>query len=162
MDTNTTSNAPALLLCHANAKRTGCAVRITLHPANGGTGGYISLSFANQSQEIGFPGFEWDSAITVKLYFFEVCKVLEVLRGYCESIEDGKGIYIREVGMCTRFSFRHMVEPVSGYSLEVYRHDVGTGANASAHIVISDAEALGLCCAFEQVMGALAFGRFDA
>ena len=161
MDTNTTHNAPALRFCHANAKRTGCAVRIELHAAHDGADGYISLSFANQSQEVGFPGFDWDGAITLNLGFVEVCKVIEVLRGFCESIEDGKGIYIRTLGHCARFSFRHMVEPVSGYSLEAYRHDIETGADSSAHIVISDAEALGLCCAFEQVLGVLAFGNFN-
>ena len=157
-----TNNTPALLLCHANAKRTGCAVRITLHPAHDSSDGFISLEFANQSQKVGFPGFEWKNPITVKLYFSEVCKVLEVLRGYCESIEDGKGIFIRSLGYCARFSLRHMVEPVSGYSLEVFKRDLVVGVESSAHIVISQSEALGLSCAFEQVLGVLAFGRFNA
>ena len=156
-----TNNAPALRFYRANAQRTGSAIRIELHPAHDSVDGFVSLSFVNQSQEVGFPGFDWADPITVKLDFVEVCKVIQVLRGECESIDDGKGIFIRSPHCMTVFSFRHMVEPVPGYEFNVKRRDLDAGADKSARFVLNGAEALGLCCAFEQVLGVLAFGNFN-
>lgn len=66
-----TQNRPALAFYHANAKGTGCAVKMTLHPATVDasgitTDGYIELTAANQmtvGNRLGpnptFPKFDW-------------------------------------------------------------------------------------------------------
>ena len=161
-NTNTATHyEPALGFYHANAGRTGCALKITLHPAHESTDGCIKIKFANQAADGFYPRFDWDNAIDIKLGFVEVASVLQVLRGETESIGDGAGIFIRAPHYCARFSMRHMVEPTACYSIEAYRHDIATGKDTTSHIIISNAEVLGLCLALEQVMAVLAFGRFN-
>lgn len=161
-NTNTATHyEPALGFYHANAYGTGCALKITLHPAHESTDGCIQIKFANQDTEGFCPRFDWDNAIDIKLGFVEVASVLQVLRGETESIGDGAGIFIRAPHYCTRFSMRHMVDPLPGYTLEAYRHDLKTGADTAWHMHLNNAEALGLCLALEQVMAVLAFGRFN-
>ena len=155
---NTTTEKPSLTFYHANAKRTGGAVKFALCPATAETDGHISLTLANQTAE-GLPRFDWQNAITVKLDFVEVCKVLQVLRGECESIDDGRGTFHRSPRHATVFVFRHVVEPVSCYSLEVSQRDMETGAVASSRFVLTMPEAIGVCCSLEQSMGVLAFGK---
>ena len=91
---------PSLALFHASPKGTGGAIKMTLHPAHDDTDGCIMLTMANQLT-IGnrqgpnpvYPKFDWDGKLTVKLDFTDLTKMLQVFRGECESIEDGKGLY---------------------------------------------------------------------
>ena len=160
MNTNTETTIdyrPALAFYHANSKGTGCA-------ANNAVEGYISVLMTNQvmgdsdANSPAYPRFDWDNAMAFNLTFADICEFLRVFRGECESIQDGKGLYIRNPECAMRVSLRHMIEPVDGYSLEAYRHDMGTGADTSARIILFSSEALGLCFALEQSMGLIAFG----
>lgn len=156
---------PKLTLYHPNAKGTGCAVSMELHPAHDRTDGSIMLRAANQ-MTVGdkrgptptFPRFDWDGAISVKLDFNDLCKVLQVFRGECESIEDGRGLYHRSPRAATRIVLRHLIEPVAGYSLELYRMPVGGESETRAHILFSSAEALGLCESIAGAMSVITFG----
>ena len=167
MNTNTETTAacrPYLAFYHANAKCTGCAAKFELHPAHDAVEGYISVLMANQvmgdldANSPVHPRFDWDNAMAFNLTFADICEFLRVFRGECESIQDGKGLYVRNPECAMRVSLRHMIEPVDGYSLEAYRHDMGTGADTSARIILFSSEALGLCLALEQSMGLIAFG----
>lgn len=168
MHTNTEIKAayrPALAFYHANGMGTGCAVKFKLHPAHDADDGYISVRMVNQmtldyriaNPQI-YPRFDWDNATAFNLTFADICEFLRVFRGECESIQDGKGLYIRNPECAMRVTLRHIVEPINGYSLEAYRHDMGTGADTSARIILFSSEALGLCLALEQSMGLIAFG----
>ena len=167
MNTNTettTDYRPALAFYHANAKCTGCAAKFELHPAHDAVDGCMFVRMANQmmgdpdANSPVHPRFDWDNAMAFNLAFADICEFLRVFRGECESIQDGKGLYIRNPECAMRVSLRHMIEPVDGYSLEACRHDMGTGADTSARIILFSSEALGLCLALEQSMGLIAFG----
>ena len=156
---------PKLAFYHPNGKGTGCAVNMTLHPAHDDVGGSIMLSVANQTS-IGnrrgpnptFARFDWENAIKVKLDFSDLCKILQVLRGECESIDDGRGLYHQSVRASTRIAFRHLMEPVQGYAMEFYRVPVGGEGETRAYVLFNSSEALGLCEAISGVMYIVGFG----
>ena len=152
-----------MFICHANAKGNGCAICVERRPARTECRGCVVMTFAAQMdesrQEKMFPRFEWDKAIRVKLDLVDVARMLQVFRGECESICDGKGIFIRSLGHAVRFNVRHVIEPVFGYIFEVYRVNTSTGEETSRLIALSSAEALALSLALENSMGMLAFGK---
>ena len=91
---------PRLALYHANARGTGCAIKMELHPASGAADGGIFCTFATQKtvgyrlgQSPTFPTFDWTEAHTVKLAFDDLAKMQQVFRGECESINGDNGIW---------------------------------------------------------------------
>ena len=156
---------PKLAFYHATPKGTGCAVTWTLHPAHDITDGSIWLRAANQmtiGNRMGpnptFPRFDWENPICVKLGFDDLCAFLQVFRGECESINDEHGLLHRSPAGLTCIKLRHLVEPVQGYSLEIYRTPTGGGEECRAHILLSSAEALGLCESIAGAMYLVSFG----
>ncbi len=157
---------PEFALYHANASGTGCAMKIELHPATGEEDGCFMLKLANQLTASDMRGpvkrfatFNWAKRITVKLGFSDICKMLQVFRGECESIDDGKGLYHRSAKRSTKIVLRHMISPIQAYSLEVYRNSSdGSEEDASSHIMLSTAEAYGLAVALENSIGLICFG----
>ena len=165
---------PTLKLYHANGKGTGCALSLSLYPLRVGDleSGAILATFAPQ-KTLGdrrttppvYPHFDWDNdSVTVRLDFNDLAKMLQVFRGETESIEDGKGLFHRYADKCQVIKFRHMIEPVCGYSLEVSETSTDADAQTSdrkAYIFLSSAEALGLSLAIEHSFAAIAFGVAD-
>ena len=156
---------PKLAFYHANPKGTGCAVTWALHPAHDDTDGSIMMSVANQmtvGNRMGpnptFPRFDWENRICVKLDFNDLCAMLQVFRGECESINGDHGLYHRTAKATTKIRLRHLVDPVSGYSLELYRTPAGGGEESHAHLLLSSAEALGLCESIAGAMYLVSFG----
>ncbi len=157
---------PRLVFYHPNGKGTGGALAVELCPAQAQNDGCMLVSLANQSAigdrrgpEPMFARFDWENSLGVKLDFNDLCKILQVLRGECEAVEDGKGLYHRSVKATTRIVFRHLLEPVAGYSVEVYRSLLGEGeGEVRARILLTSAEALGLCEAIAGSMAAICFG----
>ena len=156
---------PKLAFYHATPKGTGCAATLELHPAHDDTDGSIMLCAANQmtiGNRMGpnptFPRFDWENRICVKLDFNDLCAMLQVLRGECETINGDYGLYHRTAKATTKIQLRHLVDPVSGYSLELYKTPVGGGEETRAHILLSPAEALGLCESIAGSMYLVSFG----
>lgn len=166
-----TQNRPALAFYHANAKGTGCAVKMTLHPATVDaigitTDGCIWLEIAQQmtignrmGPNLTFPRFDWDNRMTAKLDFNDICLILQVLRGETEEINDGKGIYKRTACGFTVIKFRHIIDPIIGYALELTSRIVDKGEDVRVNFLMSPAEALGICEAFSGSMRLIAFGE---
>ena len=157
---------PSLSFYHANPKGTGCAAQLRLHPAHDYTDGCIMLKIANQ-MTIGnpmgpnptYPTFDWENAMTVKLDFSDLCQMLQVFRGECESINGEKGLFHRSPLGMTHIVMRHLVEPVSGYALDIYRSSKkNAGADSHAGILFKPAEALGVCEAITGALSVVAFG----
>lgn len=157
---------PAFSVYHPNGKGTGCALKLDLYPAQGSTDGYIMMKLAMQ-KSVGdmkgavkkFPTFDWQNRICVKLNFADICKILQVFRGECETLEEGKGLYHRSARYMTRIVLRHLTDPVQGYSLEVYRDQFGHPDGSQAvHLVMNTWEALGVSLAFENSIGLICFG----
>lgn len=158
MDTTNTTKKPSLSLCHANGKGTGSAVCFSLHGATADSDGYVSVTMANQKTVGSLPTFDWENAVKVRLMFADVAEFISVFRGESESIAYGKGLFHRMAGHSVRIVLRHLIEPVCGYSLELYR----TGEDGSENVFrffLSSVEGLGLCLALETSFGALAFGN---
>ena len=155
---------PTLSFYHANQKGTGCALRFTLHPAHDNTDGSLMLTAANQ-MTVGdrrgpnptFSHFDWDGKITVKLDFGDLAKFLQVFRGETESLEDGKGVIHNSPSGMTKIVLRHLIEPITGYSLELYRK-ARNGDESSAHFVFKNHEALGLAEAIAGSLSVISFG----
>jgi len=157
---------PRLSFYHPNAKGTGCALQMEVVPAECGREGAIMATFANQSSvgdmrgEIPrYPRFDWENRIVVKLGFMDLSGILQVLRGECESIGGGKGLYHRFGGLSTRIVFRHALEPFTGYSFEVYRSSSGGSAEeVRAHFLVTPCEATGLERSISGSMAVVCFG----
>ena len=84
--------------------------------------------------------------------------MLQVFRGECESINGDHGLYHRTAKATTKIRLRHLVDPVSGYSLELYKTPAGGGEESRAHLLLSSAEALGLCESIAGAMYLVSFG----
>ena len=156
---------PKLAFFHANPRGTGCGVTLELHPAHDDVDGSIWLCVANQmtiGNRMGpnptFPRFDWENRICVKLDFNDLCAMLQVFRGECESINGDHGLYHRTAKATTKIRLRHLVDPVSGYSLELYKTPAGGGEESHAHLLLSPAEALGLCESIAGAMYLVSFG----
>lgn len=157
---------PTLALYHPNGKGTGGAIKMELHPAHDDVDGSIMMTLANQKSVGSLVGgvrkaatFDWENRITVKLDFSDICKMLQVFRGECESIEDGKGLFHSAPMFTTKIVLRHTVEPRAGYSLEVYRNCVDKSVpDTSARMFFSSAEAYGIAMSFESSIGIICFG----
>lgn len=167
MDTN---KRPSLVLCHANGKGTGSAIKLELYPARIGDldSGAIYATIAPQSTfgDLGstppiYPRFDWGNAVKVRLDFTDLAKVLQVLRGETESIDEGKGLFHRYADKCQVIKFHHMIEPVCGYLLEVCETSTEYGSESGTYIFLFSAEALGLSLAIEHSFAAIAFGVAD-
>ena len=158
------SKRPALAFCKANAKGSGCAMKMELHPAHGDTSGCIMATLASQ-KTVGdyrgpnpiYPTFDWENAICVKLDFIDLSKMLQVFRGEYESIEDGRGLVHRLPSGLVYIRLEHLVEPIPGYRLEVEFH-AGAGSVEKRTVMLAPFEALGLTAAIESSLGVICFG----
>lgn len=157
---------PQFAIYHPNGKGTGCAMKMELHPAHDDRDGCIMVALANQQTAcdrrgpvVKYATFDWQRRITVKLDFSDICKMMQVFRGESESIDDGKGIYHRSPKFATRIALRHVIEPLQGYSLEVYRSSLDKSEeDCSAHMFLTAAEAYGIAMSFEHSIGVICFG----
>jgi len=143
---------------HANGKGTGSALAIELHPAHDEVAGHFTAILAPQKTppEASLPTFDWDNAVVVKLGVSDICEMLQVLRGYAESIEDGRGLFhrTREASIVIRFS--HVIEPRPGYMLEIGK--TTDGETRTLRIMLSPSEALALSLAIETSVSRIVFG----
>ena len=158
-------NLPHLEFYHPNARGTGCAMTMVLHPADSTQSGFISVSIANQ-MTVGnptgdnptYPKFDWENKVDVVLDFNDLCAILQVLRGETESVCDGRGIFHKYNGCCQKIQMRHLVEPVCGYSFEVLEIPANSGDERRVHMLMSPAESLGIYEAITGSMHLIAFG----
>ena len=155
---------PSLVFYKANAKGTGSAMKMELHPAHDQTSGCIMMSLASQ-KTVGdyrgpnpiYPTFDWENAICVKLDFIDLSKMLQVFRGECESIDDGRGLVHRSPSGLTYIKLEHLVDPIPGYRLEVEFY-AGEGRIEKRTVMLAPYEALGLTAAIESSLGVICFG----
>ena len=164
MDTEIKTYRPSLVFYRANAKGTGSAMKMELHPAHGDTAGSIMMYLASQ-KTVGdyrgpnpiYPTFDWENPITVKLDFIDLSKMLQVFRGECENIEEGRGLVHRSPKGLTYIRLAHLVEPIPGYRLEVEFY-AGMLNVEKRSIMLAPYEALGLTAAIESSLGVICFG----
>jgi len=156
---------PCLTMYHANAKGTGSALKAIMHPADREKDGYLEIRIANQIS-VGdlratiptYPKFYWDNYREVYLDFDAVCKLLQVFRGECESVNDGRGIYIqRDDGAKINVNLAHLIDPVCGYQ---FRMQYRSGDTDNIYrFFFTCSEALGMCEAIAGSLYLMAFGK---
>lgn len=157
------TNHPSITFHHANAKGTGSAIRMQLYPAHDSVDGSIMLYAAPQislgdrrTNPPTFPCFDWENAISIRLCFDDLTRILQVFRGETESIADGKGLF-HVSGLIHRVLMRHVIAPVCGYEFEI----IERAQNADERrikLMLSPAEALGICEAIAGSMTRICFG----
>lgn len=106
-----------LIFKHPNAKHNGTAASFSLTRAMHGLSGYIEL-YLSQQKYSSPDEFNWDEACRIKLSPMDVSGILEVLRGYNESLS-GKGFYYVHETRKALFQFSHQLEPIPGYRMDV-------------------------------------------
>lgn len=156
---------PALTFFHPNPKGTGSAIKFELKPALANQEGAIMVTGMNQ-QSIGdlrgltpvYPKFNWDERIVVKLTFDDLSKMLEVLRGVRESLNDGSGICHTVLGCNTRINLTHSTFVDSEYVFELYRYWNNKEEERSFRIVFESFEAIGIEAAITGAMTFVSFG----
>lgn len=157
--------SPALAFFHPNPKGSGSAIKFELKPATSSQDGVIMVTGMNQ-QTIGnlrgpipvFPKFNWDDRIVVKLGFEDLSKMLEVLRGVREALNDGAGICHTISGCNTRISLTHSTRIGSEYIFELYRNWNFKPGERSFRIVFESFEAVGIEAAITGAMTFISFG----
>lgn len=156
---------PRLEFYHPNAKGTGCAMVMALSPADSTQNGFIAVSIANQ-MTVGnptgdnptYPTFDWENSVDFVLGFDDLCAILQVLRGETESIREDRGIFHKYKECCQKIQLRHLVDPVCGYSFDVFETSVNGGDEKRVHMFLSPAESLGICESIAGSMYLIAFG----
>ena len=87
----------------------------------------------------------------------DLAKILQVLRGNYESIDDGKGLYHRTINGFTVVRLYHRIEPIGGYVLDV-SHKSNDGETVRLIFSMTYDEAFALAEAIDHAMIYVAFG----
>ena len=156
---------PRLEFYHPNTRGTGCAMVMALSPADSTQNGFIAVSIANQ-MTVGdptgdnptYPTFDWENSVDFVLGFDDLCAILQVLRGETESIREGRGIFHKYNECRQTIKFSHIVDPVCGYSFEVFETSANGSDEKRVHMLMSPAESLGICESIAGSMYLIAFG----
>ena len=145
---------------HPNPKGTGMALALELYPASPEVPGKLKLEFARQDSPEGvtFPRFDWENRRTIRLTPEEVEKVLEVFNGNTESIEDGKGLFVRTPTQAAAFRLRHVIDPVPAYEFQLVVREGATATEDVREFNLTPTEAMMLYHALTAAMGVLVFG----
>lgn len=153
-----------LAIYHAKRDVSGSAMRIFLHNASGACNddctGHYELELAPQCDKglSLLPRFDWDACIKVDIYAIDAAEIISVLRGYEESLGDGKGIFFSTSEERIVLKFRHVIEPQPGYVLELTRIDAnGVLEDQTLRIFLSPTEASAILMAMESTFGKLCF-----
>ena len=147
---------------HPNGKGNGSALSLELYKASEQNIGKVILGISPQKPVVSdtgkplFPSFDWENRTAVRLEAVEVENMLEVLEGRTESINDGKGLISVKGGITTTFSLRHIIDPVSGYVMEI---EIRDGDNTTRRaITLTPTEGGMLYHGLTASMGLLMFG----
>jgi len=152
---------------HANSKGAGTAVQFELRMNRGDEQRYdcCFLDIAHQ-KTVAAQGeggrvpatFDWSRKATVKLDFADICEMLTVLEGRREHMGNGQnGIYHETASASTLVSLKKNAE-AGGYLLGVSRKRRDGEQLFKGHILLSEAESVGLRCALQTTAFVLAFG----
>ena len=149
---------PRLALYHPTGTGGGAALQLELRFNRSGEDRYdcFFLDLAAQKSAPGRDGdkrvpatFDWESKLTVKLGFSDVCELLTVLEGLAERAGGQRNGLYHENGKCsTVISFQKSADR-AGYFLGLSRKVKEGGQVTRVQIVLSETEAIGLRCLFQ-------------
>jgi len=163
--TDAPSRNGQLTFYHANNKGTGMAARfeLKLDPLRGNGGSCFFLEMARQKtapvrgeKRLVPATFDWQTKVTVKLGFMDLCEFLTVLEGRQEQAGGARnGLYHDTGAANTLISFKKGTE--HGYSMAVSRKDRDGNIVFRGHILLSEAEGIGLKSIFHSGIFHVAF-----
>jgi hypothetical protein len=146
-----------MIIYHPNRKGTGAALRLQfrLNRKNGDRYDCFFLELAPQAATVaaadapGSPArFDWANRVTVKLGFSDVCRLLAVLEGKSREV-GGNGLYHQTPKANTLIVFRRGDEQ-EGYFLALSRKRSNGESGGRTHILLSEAEGIGMRCLFQS------------
>jgi hypothetical protein len=141
-----------LIYYHPDSKGTGSALQIELRLNKADEDRYDCFFLEMARQETAARGehgrtaatFNWAGKVTVKLDFADVCELLTVLEGRAEQAGGQRnGIYHESGNANTIITFRKGKDH-PGYFLDISKKDKSGAQVFKGHIVLSEAEGLGL------------------
>lgn len=142
-----------LELRHPNAKGTGTALRIAYVRELGQKARTLTVAIAPQSCD---GNFAWACGVSYALDFLDAAHVLQVFRGECESIHDGKGLFQKTADANNVFQLNHDISATFGYAVEIRNSFTDSRDINRGRFVLTPAESLGLCEAIGGMMSKLA------
>lgn len=144
------ASKPKMIIAHPNFKSTGSRLIVSITPATDEKEGFLTLQLQNQVPD----NNRWDeeNGTVIDLNQNDIAKFVAVMRGYEESIDDGKGIWYRTDESYCRAHFRHRIEPTPGYALLV------DNGNGPIQIFLSNYEAISLCEVMQVALYHVVFG----
>jgi len=137
---------PCIRMMHPNTKKSGSMLVVKMNPAHGEVEGRMEFTLLPQDEgKDGLPCFS-NQGISMSLTSVEVAMLLEVLRGYCESLCEGRGIFHRCADVMKKMTFQHTIEPIPGYIISMYAKDmhITFHLNLAEALVLSEAMASSL------------------
>lgn len=138
-----------MIIAHPNFKSTGSRLIVSITPAADEKEGFLKLRLQKQVSE-----YIWDidNESYIDLNQIDIAKFIAVMRGYEESIDDGKGIWYRTDKSYCHVYFRHIIEPTSGYILDI------DNGNGPIKIYLNIYEAISLCEVMQVALYHIVFG----
>jgi hypothetical protein len=157
-----------LTLYHPNGKNTGSAMQLELRLNRGEEDRYdcffLEMALQKTQGAMGTEGrtpatFDWAGKVTVKLDFLDVCEFLTVLEGrVAQAGGQRNGIYHESGNANTIISLKRNAE-MGGYFLGVSKKEKQGSQLFKGHMLLSEAEALGLKGVLQTGLFFMAFHR---
>lgn len=140
---------PKVIFSHPNAKKNGTRLIMSITPATEEKEGYLMLQLQKQASLL-----KWDeeNESIINLSHIEIAKFIAVMRGYDESVNDGKGIWHRIGEAYCGVCFRHTTDPISGYILTI------TNEKGPVSILLNTYEVISLCEVMQIALSHIVFG----
>lgn len=139
-----------LTIQRPNARKTGAMLEVLPSP---GCAIGIKLYPQRMSDDIAY-----DEPITTDLFHEDMALILMVLQGLEESILNGKGIYHQYRHHTIRILFRHLIDPVAGYELEIIDTKTDGSETKRAKITLQIQDALALSYGIQGVLSSSLIG----
>lgn len=133
-----------LTIQRPNAKKTGAVLEVL--PSGGCS---IGIKLYPQMEGV---RLAYDEPISTTLIYEDMALILMVLQGREESILNGKGLYHQYVHHAVRILFRHVIEPVAGYELEIIDGKNDGSECRRAKIMLQTQDALALSYGIQGVL----------
>lgn len=151
-------NKNGITLFHPNSKGTGSLLRVELTPAVDGEHGFVTVGIIPQDSSVDYSTYDIVKELSIDLGPVECTKMIEVLRGVTESIEEGKGIIKREEGGAVVLEMSHVIDPVPGYNIVIKRRASVDAPVERQKFRLTTTEGWMLSIALERAVPAVAFG----
>lgn len=152
---------------HPNGKGTGTALQVELRISRNGEDRYNCMFFEMARQKTAAvktengrkpATFDWESKVTVKLEFTDICELLTVLEGKADHAGGAHdGIYHEAGNANAIIAFKRNTEP-PGYLFGISKRTKAGEPLFRGQLVLGEAEAIGLRCLLQSSLFHMTLG----